>query len=111
MIPKIGETWFVDLGMATKPRWAYVVGAAPNGRLALASVLTITTLYDATPYEMALPRVAWLREQSYVNAQSLQPVKFSELTRKAPGQFDASVLEGVRQIITCWLQLSTTKSN
>ena len=109
MIPKIGETWFVDLGMAAKPRWAYVVGSAPNGRLALATVLTITTQFDGTPHEMALPRVSWLREQSYVNAQSLQPVKFSELTRKAPGQFDTTVLEGARQLIRRWLQMSITK--
>jgi hypothetical protein len=109
MIPRIGETCFVDLGLAAKPRWAFVVGAAPNGRLALASVLTITTQYDSTPYEMALPRVPWLREQSYVNAQSLQPVKFSELTRKAPGQFDASILEGARQLIKRWLQSSAAK--
>ena len=109
MMPKIGETWFVDFGFAVKPRWAYVVGAAPNGRLALASVLTITTQFASTPYEMALPRVPWLREQSYVNAQSLQPVKFSELRRKAPGQFDSSVLEGVRQLIKRWLQLSPAK--
>src|ERR1022692_1123027 len=99
MIPKIGETWFVDFGLAAKTRRAFVVGAAANGRLALATVLTITTQYDGTPYEMALPRVPWLREQSYVNAQSLQPVKFSELARKAPGQFDATVLEGSRQLI------------
>jgi mRNA-degrading endonuclease toxin of MazEF toxin-antitoxin module len=105
MIPKIGETWFVDLGLAAKPRWAYVAGAAPVGRLALAAVLTTTTQYDGAPYEMALPRVPRLGDQSYVNAQSLQPVKFSELTRKAPGQFDGSVLEGARQIIRHWLQL------
>jgi hypothetical protein len=109
MIPKIGETWFVELGAAAKPRWAYVIGAAPDGRLALASVLTITTQYDRTPYEMALPRVPWLREQRYVNVQSLQPVRFSELTRKAPGQFDATVLEGARQLIQRWLQLSAIK--
>jgi mRNA interferase MazF len=109
MIPKIGETWFVDFGLAAKPRWGYVVGAAPDGRLALASVLTITTQYESTPYEMALPRVPWLREQSYVNAQSLQPVKFFELSRKAPGQFDASVLEGVRRLLKLWLQLSAAK--
>jgi mRNA interferase MazF len=111
MIPQIGETWFVDLGLAAKPRWAYVVGAAPNGRLALATVLTITTQYGGTPYEMALPRVPWLREQSYINAQSVQPVKFSELTRKAPGQFDASVLEEARQLLRLWLHLHTAKQN
>ncbi len=105
MIPKVGETWFVDFGMASKPRWAFVVGGAPDGRLALASVVKITTEYAGTPYEIALPRVPWLREQSYINAQSIQPVKYIELTRKAPGQFDARVLDDVRLAIKRWLQL------
>ncbi len=105
MIPKIGETWFVDFGMAAKPRWAFVVGYAENSRLALASVVKITTEFAGTPYEVALPRVPWLREQSYINAQSIQPVKFSELTRKAPGQFDARVLAEVRSALKRWLRL------
>jgi mRNA interferase MazF len=105
MIPKVGETWFVDFGMASKPRWAFVIGSALDGRLALASVVKITTEYASTPYEIALPRVPWWREQSYINAQSVQPVKCIELTRKAPGQFDASVLAEVRFAIKRWLQL------
>ncbi len=105
MIPKPGETWFVDFGMAAKPRWAFVVASAQDGRLALASVVKITTEYAGTPYEVTLPRVPWLREQSYINAQSIQPVKFSELTRKAPGQFDSRVLADVRLALKRWLQL------
>ena len=105
MIPKAGETWFVDFGMASKPRWAYVVGIAGDARLALASVVKITTEYAGTPYEVALPRVPWLREQSYINAQSIQPVKFSELTRKALGQFDPRVLVDVRSALKRWLQI------
>jgi hypothetical protein len=49
--------------------------------------------------------VPWLRGQSYINAQSVQPVKYIELTRKAPGQFDARVLADVRLAIERWLQL------
>jgi mRNA interferase MazF len=105
MIPKMGETWFVDFGMVAKPRWAFVVGSAQNGRLALASVVKITTEFAGTPYEVTVPRVPWLREQSYVNVQSIQPVKHSELTRKAPGQFDARVLADVRLALKRWLQL------
>ena len=105
MIAKVGETWFVDFGMASKPRWAFVVAGAGDARLALASVVKITTEFAGTPYEVALPRVPWLREQSYINAQSVQPVKFSELTRKAPGQFDARVLAEVRLALKRWLQL------
>ena len=91
--------------MVSKPRWAFVVGHAPDARLAVASVVKITTEYAGTPYEIALPRVPWLREQSYINAQSVQPVKFSELTRKAPGQFDARVLADVRAALKRWFQL------
>ena len=105
MIPKTGETWFVDFGMSAKPRWAFIVGIAPDARLALASVVKITTEYAGTPYEVALPRVPWLREQSYINVQSVQPVKLLELTRKAPGQFDTRVLAEVRAALRRWLQL------
>jgi mRNA-degrading endonuclease toxin of MazEF toxin-antitoxin module len=92
--------------MASKPRWALIVGLAPDARLALVSVVKITTEYAGTPYEITLPRVPWLREQSYINAQSIQPVKFSELTRKAPGQFDARVLADVAVALRRWLQLA-----
>jgi len=105
VIPKTGETWFVDFGMSAKPRWAFIVGIAPDARLALASVVKITTEYAGTPYEVALPRVPWLREQSYINVQSVQPVKLLELTRKAPGQFDTRVLAEVRAALRRWLQL------
>ena len=105
MIPRPGETWFVDFGMTAKPRWAFVVGVAPDARLAVASVVKITTEYASTPYEIALPRVPWLPQQSYINAQSIQPVKFSELTRKAPGQLDARILADVRSALKRWLQI------
>jgi mRNA interferase MazF len=105
MTPKVGETWFVDFGMASKPKWAFIIGYANDARLALVSVVKITTEHAGTPYEIALPRVPWLREQSYVNAQSIQPVKFSELARKASGQFDARVLADVRSAVKRWLQI------
>ena len=105
MIPKIGETWFVDFGMEAKPRWVFVVGCQRDGRLALASVVKITTEFADTPYEIALPRVPWLREQSYINAQSILPVKFSELVRKSPGQFDNKILENVRSALKRWLEI------
>src|SRR5262245_55976094 len=94
--PKPGEVWFVEFGHQSKPRFAFVVSRAdPNVRLAIASVVQITTQYGATPYEVTLPRVPWLREQSYVNVPSVQPVKWVEFARKA-GQFDARVLSDVR---------------
>jgi len=104
-VPQPGEVWFVDLGRVGKPRYALVLAAQTDARLALASVLLITTRFDDTPYEVTLPRVPWLREQSYINVQSIQPVKFTEFVRKAPGKLDAGVLSGVEAALKSWLKL------
>jgi len=101
--PKPGEVWSVDFGYDGKVRNALVVSTVDsNCRLAVASVVQITTQYEATPYEVTLPRVPWLRDQSYCNAQSVQPVAWVELQRKV-GQFDARVVKDVRTSLAKWL--------
>lgn len=104
-VPQPGEVWFIDLGMVGKPRNALVLAAQTDARLALASVVLITTQFADTTYEVPLPRVPWLREQSYINVQSIQPVKFTEFVRKAPGKFDARVIEEVEAALKRWLKL------
>src|SRR5512135_3314788 len=104
-VPQRGEVWFVDLGVVGKPRYALVLAAQTDARLALASVVLITTHFEDTPYEVTLPRVPWLREQSYINAQSIQPVKFTEFLRKAPGKLDARVVGEVQAALKRWLKL------
>lgn len=104
-VPRPGEVWFIDLGMVGKPRYALVLAAQIDARLALASVVLITTHFENTPYEVTLPRVPWLREQSYINVQSIQPVKFTEFVRKAPGKFDARVMSEVEVALKRWLKL------
>jgi mRNA-degrading endonuclease toxin of MazEF toxin-antitoxin module len=93
------------LGLVGKPRYALVLAARTDARLALASVVLITTRFEATPYEVTLPRVPWLREQSYINVQSLQPVKFTEFIRKAPGKFDAPTVSEVEAALKRWLKI------
>ena len=85
-VPQPGEVWFVDLGMVGKSRYALVLAAQTDARLALASVVLITTHFEDTAYEVTLPRVPWLRLQSYINVQSIQPVKFTEFVRTFPGK-------------------------
>lgn len=104
-VPQPGEVWFIDLGLIGKPRYSLVIAAQTDSRLALATVVLITTKFEETPYEVRLPRVAWLREQSYINAQSIQPVKFTEFVRKAPGKFDAQVIREVEAALKRWLNL------
>jgi mRNA-degrading endonuclease toxin of MazEF toxin-antitoxin module len=105
-LPQRGEVWFVDLGLVAKPRFALVLAARPDARLALASVVLVTTRFEQTPYEVALPRVRWLREKSFINVQSIQPVRFNEFVRKAPGKFDAQVLTDVENALAQWLGFS-----
>src|SRR5690242_2350740 len=104
-VPQPGEVWFIDLGRVGKPRYALVLAARTDARLALASVVLITTQFESTPYEVTLPRVPWLREQSYINAQSIQPVKFTEFVRIAPGKFDVRVVREVEAALKRWLKL------
>jgi len=91
--------------MVGKPRYALVLAAQTDARLALASVVLISTQFEETPYEVTLPRVPWLRAQSYVNVQSIQPVKFTEFVRKAPGKLDARVMSEVQAALKRWLKL------
>src|ERR1700686_4584465 len=104
-VPQPGEVWFIDLGTVGKPRYALVLAAQTDARLALASVVLITKQFERTPYEVTLPHVPWLREQSYINVQSIQPVKFTEFVRKAPERFDARVIIEVEAALKRWLKL------
>ena len=91
--PQPGEVWHVDFGYdAPDTAWWFLFRT--RRRLA--------TQYGGTRYEVTLPRVPWLREQSYCNAQSVQPVKWVEFVRRA-GQFDARVLAEVRAALGLWL--------
>jgi mRNA interferase MazF len=103
--PLPGEVWTVDFGYDAKVRSALVVSKPdPNRRLAITSVVQITTQHAGTPYEITLPRVPWLREQSYCNAQTVQPVASHEFQRKL-GQFDARVIKDLRAVLALWLGL------
>jgi mRNA interferase MazF len=103
--PHPGEVYFVDLGMVEKPRDVLIVSiddeAAP---LAVVTALSLTTRFHQTPYEVPLPKLPWLRERSFVNAQSLSGYKFVELQR-LKGRFDATTMRQVQAALRLWLGL------
>ena len=103
--PKPGEVYFVDLGMAGKPRNILVV-AVPDEKAPLAIVtgLSFTTQYHQTPYEVDLPKLPWMREQSYVNAQSLSAYKMVELLRLS-GKLEPPVMQRIQSALRLWLGL------
>jgi mRNA-degrading endonuclease toxin of MazEF toxin-antitoxin module len=101
--PQPGDVWTVDFGYDRMVRSALVVSIWDrNWRLAISSVVQTTSHYAGTPYEVIYPRVPWLREQSHCNAQSVQPVAWTEFQRKL-GQFDGRVMTDVRSVLKRWL--------
>lgn len=102
--PKVGEVYHVDLGMAQKPRNILIVSTDSEAPLAVVTGLSFTTQFHGSAYEVTLPKLPWMREQTHVNAQSLGGYKFVELQRLV-GKLDPSVMKLVQQAIRRWLGL------
>ena len=76
--PKPGEVYSVDLGIARKARSILIVSARdPQAPLAVVTGLSLTTQYHQTPYEVILPKLPWMREQTYINVQASQATNLS----------------------------------
>jgi len=103
--PRPGEVYFVDLGLAEKPRDIFIVSVRDaNAPLAVVTGLSITTKHHQSAYEVKLPKLPWMREQSFVNAQSLAGFKLIELQRLR-GKFDAATVQQVQRSLRSWLGL------
>jgi mRNA interferase MazF len=96
MKTKPGEVYMVDLGIGGKVRPMMVVSREDDeAPRALAICVPITTAYRGSKYEVQLPRVAFLREQSYANTQGIMGIEHHELSRML-GRFRQDALESVR---------------
>ena len=101
--PRPGEVYFVNLALAAKARSILVVSIRDDqAPLAVITGLSFTRQYHRSPYEVVLPKLAWMRDQSYVNVQSLSGYKFVELQR-LQGKLDAAVMGQVHQALRRWL--------
>ena len=68
MMTRPGEVYSVDLGLAGKVRPMLVLSRQDeDAPRALSVCARITTSYLESGYEIRLPRLPFLREQSYVN--------------------------------------------
>lgn len=82
MTTKPGEVYRVDLGISGKVRLMVVVSREDaNAPRALSVCAPITTKYRGSAYEVALGKLRFLREVSYVNVQGLQAIQHHELSR------------------------------
>jgi mRNA interferase MazF len=93
MIPKPGEVYLVDLGIAGKVRPVVIITREdPNAPRALSVTVPLTTENRGTKYEVQMPRVPWLRHQSFANVQAIAAYEHHQLIERR-GRFEASVME------------------
>ena len=100
-----GEVYRADLGMAGKVRPVLIVSredANPPRDLVLA--VPLTTQNRASPYEITMPRVRFLREISTANVQGLQAFRPAEL-QGLVGRFEASAMAPVKAALRWAMEL------
>ena len=104
-MPKIGEVFVVDLGYEGKVRPVVVMSREdPDAPRAIALCVPLTTQNRGSRYEIPMPKVPWLKMQSYANVQSIGSVGFHDLTDKR-GRFEPEVIAEIKEAIRFTLDL------
>ena len=105
MTPKPGEVYLVNLGMAGKVRPVVIVTREDaNAPRALSVTVPLTSQNRQTQYEVQMPRVPWLKHQSFANVQAIAAYGHHELLERR-GRFDQSALEKIKKAIRWTLDL------
>jgi mRNA-degrading endonuclease toxin of MazEF toxin-antitoxin module len=99
MTPKVGEVYMLDMDYQGKTRPVVIMSREDdNAPRALALFVPLTKESRPGNYEVTMPRVPWLKLQSYANVQAIGAAGFHELTDKR-GTFDADVVAKIKTAI------------
>lgn len=99
MTPKVGEVYMLDLGCEGKVRPIVIMSREDaNAPRALTLFVPLTKESRGSQYEVSLPRVPWLKLQSYANVQAIGSAGFHELTDKR-GKFEPAVVSKIKNAI------------
>ncbi|MEL7070226.1 MAG: type II toxin-antitoxin system PemK/MazF family toxin [Cyanobacteria bacterium J06634_6] len=83
MHPKPGEVWLADLGLAAKTRPVVIVSREdPEPPRALVTYIPLTTQNRGSEYEVALPKIHFLKQRSFANTQGIGSIPIARLERK-----------------------------
>jgi mRNA interferase MazF len=100
-----GEVWLADLGMAAKIRPVVIVSRHDeNAPRALVVYVPLTTQHRGSRYEVVLPRLSFLREESVANVQGIGSLAEVRLERRI-GKLPDSVLKEIRAAVVFALEL------
>ena len=99
MSPRPGEVWLADLGLAAKTRPVVIVSRHdPDAPRALTIYVPLTTQNRGSRYEVALPKLRFLREISVANVQGIASLALTRLERKL-GEVPPEVLAQIREAL------------
>jgi mRNA-degrading endonuclease toxin of MazEF toxin-antitoxin module len=105
MMPKVGEVYMLDLGFEGKTRPIVIVSREDaDAPRALSVFVPLTKESRGGNYEVRMPRVPWLKLQSYANVLGLGAVEWHELTDRR-GRFEAGTVGQIRDAIRWVLEL------
>ena len=105
MNPYPGEIWLVDLGLAAKARPVLVVSRYdPDPPRAMITYIPLTTQYRQSRYEVALPKLGFLNQESYANVQGLGSIPKVRLERRL-GKLPNNVMADIKNTIAFALDL------
>ena len=105
MNPHPGEIWLADLGLTAKTRPVLVVSRHdPDPPRDLIIYIPLTTQYRESQYEIILPKLRFLNQQSYVNVQGLGSIEKVRLERRL-GKLSGIVMTEIKHTLTFVLDL------
>ena len=105
MNPYPSEIWLADLGLAAKTRPILIVSRYdPDPPRAMVTYVPLTTQYRQSPYEVALPRLRFLNQDSYANVQGLGSIPKVRLERRL-GKLSDNVMIEIKNAISFALDL------
>lgn len=103
-IPKRGEVWLIDFGLAAKVRPALIVtDSAADDELDLVTVILHTTALRGNRWELAIPK-PFLKPGAF-HLQQLQTISVAKLERRL-GMLTAEEMEFVSPRLALRLGLS-----
>jgi len=104
-MPKVGEVFLLDLGFEGKMRPIVIVSREdPDAPRALSVFVPLTKESRGGRYEIAMPRVPWLKHQSYANVLGMGAAEWHELTVRR-GRFNADTVAKIKSAIRWMLEL------
>jgi mRNA interferase MazF len=105
MKPRPGEVWLADLGLSAKVRPVVIMSRDdPDPPRALIIYVPLTTQNRQSAYEVALPKLRFLNQDSFVNVQGIGSLPTVRLERRL-GQLPDTVMDNIKHAIAFALDL------